>query len=339
MKKKLDDSLKRDIDSVLNGARNTLSKPAERYMRCVVDPRSNTSARTVAPTGFSGRSGIVSCKARVTVITGTQSYGYLGVSPVLAGPVSDRPPVIATTSSTSILSSGSAIPVAAVGSQIETVTWNNVPQAAASIVSFSQYAWRPVAFAVYVTPSSAVTAQGGTMYLHESPSHAAVDGLSLSTIANAKCTRQVSGTQLAGDGSIICLNYHPCHGLSGETASNDLEFNSTGSATAGVTGQTLSIVFEAATGTSFQCEVFGVYEVTGSNVQNARHRVQDSRGWDILVNSFTEHSLSGWVGRPHHAQASYLSVAWKHAKALASSAYRKVLRPELKSLASEFGFL
>jgi hypothetical protein len=360
-KKKLDNKIKtkvnEDLDSILSGSRMELSKPAERYYKSLIDPRSANASRLPSLMGgYVESSAARHYKCRTTATVGTGGFGFAFAMPTTCGPVSGRVAMVSTTA----IYAGTApsgFPTA-VGAGEQVSEWVDAEFTAASNVPALDAVYRTVSAAVYITPTSGMTTAGGTIHLLEMPGH--ISGtFSLGEAQSHPRTRTIRGLQAGDPRDLNVLNWHPAGSSTVITftnqitnAVNDFQFRGLpqGANLSVCSANELLIVFAGAAGQTYDIELHAVYELVGKKVKGQKRAYYDSRGMDLVLNGLGAKNISGWVGTPSEAERAY-SHAMVHAAdqagqlvSSASRAYKQVkessLFSDLKNIATSVaGFL
>lgn len=309
----LDKAVEADARSIAEGSRSVMSEPVQRYLEYLVDPRGNQMGRVPYGPGFYKRSSAVEVVCRGTVAVGTLGNGWLLVSPSNAGPTSNGICAVTTTAAYASLQ-----PPYAIGAGSAATSWAEAPYTLPQTPENVLY--RVVACAIYLTPTGSATAQDGTLYMLEYPGHMC-DVMSDTTFQSHPETRTVRAIQL-GDPSILnVLNWHPMRayqssitgaGVLGSTPVDDFAFRAT---PAGI-GTTfnypeLGVCISGTTGTQFAFEIRCGYEVIGAAAVAPQPTVYDSRGMDLVFNTLSMKGISGWIGKPSHAEHAYYAAARK----------------------------
>jgi hypothetical protein len=330
-KRQLDDDLKRDLDSIVHGTRDQLSKPARLYLQSLVDPRSAPPAKIPLPSGGGapGQSRSIKLKAEGSFATGASGYGLLSIAAGLeggnniAGPYSDRVIGVATTSAYAGTDT-SYLPTL-FGTGMVPVNWSDAPYTAVSGNNDpTGLQWRLVSCAIYLQPRSAALSQAGTLYLHESSQHLPC-GATLGQLKGMKRTRSVRAIRTGKEkGTEIVLNYHPrgrAYIKAGQQLLSDTAYAEIGAAnSSAISNGGLHVIYDDASAThglQIHYEIVACYELTGNRVQGKTPSLIDTRGVDLIFNAIGTKTMSGWLGSPHHAHAGYLARMWKVGKKLA----------------------
>lgn len=307
-----------DIKSIVYGDRDHLSKAADRYLKTLVDPKRAKGGKPISPLGgYHRASRLEITKSEVDFTPGANNVGFLCVDPYNASGVNDRVSWIAS-SSTWAGTTSTPIPTAAttgvaVGYQTDapfnTTAANGGP---------AELCFRVVASAVYVYPTGTATGQAGNLFMLETPLHTAevlhsgvAEAMTISDVEGHPRTRALRGVQFGPVTDENCLNWHPTSGKVAGTSipSSSYQFSEIGAASAVFTTNHRHtpqlITISGVSGTIWHAEIFIVYEYIGRKAGATTRCVTDSRGADLIFASLFDKNISGWVGKPSHAIASY----------------------------------
>ncbi len=303
--RKLDESLAEDLRSISEGSRKKMSKLAQCYLDCVVDPKRSKPARIPSLIGGDpGSTSVIKVKLAGTVFVGTAGFGFIHiVDPFGGGFYSDR-----------VLGHYSAVTFAGTTVASSTATTGcNALSLTASPYTTAQALWsyRLVGLSCEVFPTSSVTNQAGKIGILEPAAHESVVGKSDTDLSTWKRSRLLRGAQLGTVQDKIVGNVHPESFTPDNIKQNNpFEFRkwTTANSTAvdATYGTSLVIWFTgAASVNSYQFEISVVYEFKGKGSPNQKVGLTDERGMNLVLNTFRTKELSGWVGKPEHAIASY----------------------------------
>jgi len=303
---------------------NHLSKHAMNYYRCLVDPRSHKAVRSICGGGgYNGMTGLAKVKAVGEVVVGTGKYGFVYFDPYGSGPFSDVPVAIVTTGAYTGTGSAVAGPGVALG-LVDGINWSQAPYTAASLQdqTGTQLMYRCVAAAIYIRPTGGAVTQNGMINVLEVPGHPNFSGtqgaLSLNAyISHPRC-RQIRGIQTGGPSHNV-LNVHPQNSQSftfdpNNTLSNfkDGEDWRLPRAPTGSLLKNAGVIVLTGNGqTVYEVEIHGVYELKGAQVQSLRPSINDTLGYELIMNTLAKKAISGWEGHPSDAVAAY-SAALQH---------------------------
>lgn len=308
-----------DLKSILKGSRSLLSKPANRFLEAIVDPRGAKATRM--PTlmgGYTEASSVLKCKARGSVTVGTNGLGYIVVNPNNCGPCYDVP--VAHVTGPTYAGNYASQPGSIPGVGVTAVYNSKAPYTGASAMSSQSIEYRTVASGCYLVPTGSATDQDGMVRLFEYQGHDEVlgSGLGLGSIESADRTRSVRGIQLGDPTVENVINWHPAAGASGlmgtselTTAANDFLFRKLPqAASTAITFGAYIAVISGTAGTQYDFEIYTHYEVRGRTVLDKRPCFYDSRGMDLVLSGIGRKVISGWVGKSSEAEdAYYHSVA------------------------------
>lgn len=338
-KKQFQEKVKRDLDrdyeSIKNGARNELSEVSRRYLKAIVDTKN--AAKCGIPSaigGYPGRTASVRYRQQLEVETGQMSVGFLSVNTsgitssvnglgLRVGPFNDTSNMCYTKTAYNndvIPPSSGALPQG-----LATSAWLQSPYESASDANIAEnLQWRTVGCTIEIYPTSSFSDQNGRIVLLEVPSHAVLNStvaVPISALESFPTQRNIRAVQTGSQKEKIVINYHPrALSTAGGFESNDFDFHSLPFANSvPVIPQMpevrqLLVGFFAKPGTSFHCDVTVMYELKGKQVPNIKPRLVDSRGMDLVMNTFSHKVVDGYVGVPEHVYESYLANAWHYAK-------------------------
>lgn len=336
LKNQMDQRLKSDYEEIRRGSRAEMTTPVKEYLKAIVDTKN--SKKVGIPTsigGYPGRTAVERYKQELEVVTGTHGYGYLSAvssslvsttiapNPAISGPFSDA----AVFSYTDSAYTANGIPhydgLAPVGVKQHgwsAAKWTRTDAEKGSIQ------WRTVGMTLEVFPESSFSNQNGRIVLLEMPSHAVANlpnfgNVQFSDLESYPTSRVIRAVQTGAQSEKIVLNYHPraLDNSASIDSFNDFDFHSAaGETTVGITNQAplkeLIVIFIADPGTRFHVTATCLYEIRGKGVSNVKPRLVDSRGMDLVMNTFSHKIVDGYVGKPEHVYESYLASAWRIAK-------------------------
>lgn len=324
-KKAIDDSFRKDYESIKRGSRAELSTLGKDYMKAIVDTRA--AKKVGVPTmigGDPGSTGIERYVQQLEVFSGADGFGFVTLNlndnqnnTTVAGPFNDTGNVWYTTSaytSTNIPPEGTTIL-----SGVLKTGWTQSPYRSSSSPA-KDLQWRPVGCTVKVFPESSFADQNGRIVLIEPANHVKLNEAQIpgASVESAPRARVVRGTQTGSQNEQIVLNWHPKSNSRNGFVSNDLAFKGYDVPVAptdtyhGVRDG--CILFFAKPGTQFHVEICVMYEVKGLFITDLKPRLTNSRDMDLVFNTFRHKNISGYVGKPEHVYESYLGRAWEIAK-------------------------
>jgi len=330
--KALDANLDRDIASIRDGARRDLSVPAQRYLRCLVDPRAATP--TGVPTaigGYPGRTAAIKLTQRLTFNCGTSGVGFVSLQPgttglnqgYVTGPFSDTNVITWSTgswASNTVQQAGTLVPTG-----ITQAGWARSPYQMATVQEMFDFGYRIVGAAIEVFPESSFSDQNGELTLIELPGHESLNdkatGFNLASGLGAfELSRTVRAVQTGSQREKVVINWHPRSRHDVDSERNDFDF---AFVTPGTTPQTgwanmdgIVVAAKGAAGTQFHATVTAIYELKGRKVPGVKPRAVDSRGMDLVFNAIMHKTMDGYVGVPDHVYHGYLASIWHAGKKL-----------------------
>jgi len=308
--------VQQDLDSILRGSRDRLSKPAERYANAIVDPKGAKETRV--PTligGYSEATSSIKVKSRGQVAVGTGGYGFIVAGPTAAGPMSDCSSALYTTAAYN--GTGTAKMPGGPIANVPNALYTNAPFKGADALAPNELQFRTVASAIYITPTGSATSQNGMIYLLETPGHDEILGTGINqTLAEITAhdrTRTIRGVQTGDPSCKNVLNWHPMMAGLAYTASNqifavndDLMFRGAPQLanTAIISGE-MFVIVTGTVGATYDFELVTMYEIRGSAAGSKKPCFYDQRGFDLVLNGLGSKVISGWVGTPHEAERAY----------------------------------
>lgn len=326
---------KEEFESVMNGARNVLSKPALAVLESFSDPKHARPARipTAIP-GLSGRSGTLKTKCEGIVTVGTGQVGCIAIQdPRLMGPYSDV--AVAAVSDASFAGTTVTATTATVG--IVPVYWSNGKVAASSMIDVNdamrKLSYRCTGFECEVKPISSLagtTPQNGREAALQEPNGATLHGLSYSAVASY--VEAVSGSGVSADsnsGSSLKLRWRP---KADTEASGDNEnpwyYRSKYASASSPTKADLAFCFSGTAGTAYAFEINANWELKGTLVSSKRSVPPDSRGLDLVLWAINEHQSSAFYGSSTSVYHQSLAHIYRAVRKHGPHAVRKELVEE-----------
>lgn len=173
-------------------------------------------------------------------------------------------------------------------------------------------------------PQSAVLSQNGRIVLYEPGNHYRINATgatNLDDMESFKRSRTVYGPKTGSRTEKVVLNWHPRASQSVDVDRDDLKFHGLDRSITPAAGTMppvgdLIVGFYGDKETSYECIICGMWEVRGTSINDTKPRLVDSRGMDLVFNTFRHKTVSGYVGNPNHVFSSYLGKAWEVAKKL-----------------------
>jgi len=234
-------------------------------------------------------------KVRGQANTGTSALGFISIAAAWCGPYSDRNMVSFTTASypSNMVDYTVGVP------DVNELPWANTPYAANGS-SIAKLAYRLTGCQIRCRNVTNILAKGGQLTVLEAQNHneGYFHGLTYAQIASNPRARtfNLSTTE---DGW-ISLNWHPAaentaSDLTTRNALSGLEFSARNLAVNAPTGLSLGsellIAFEA-TGVAnvqgIEFEVYGIYELKGTDVKGKTDFPRDSEGWGYASTAISE---------------------------------------------------
>lgn len=299
-----------------------LSKRASAYYKCVVDPRSNKACRSICSYGGqSGHTGLDKLKAVATVTVGANKYGYVSFDPYGAGPTNDVAIAHVSTAATTL--GGGDSPQSLKDANATAIYWADAQYSGTAYANQqSGLQQRCVAAAIYIRPVGGAVTQNGIIHCLEVPLHPAWNGtggsMSFNKAISNNRTREIRGVQTSGT-SLNVLNMHP-QAVSNIGVLSSASGAPLGEGWLGVSPATTTLTYNAGmivltgdSGTSYELEIHGIYETKGYAVTDLKPSFSDQIGYERIMNALLRKSISGWVGHPSDALASY-SAALHHSE-------------------------
>jgi hypothetical protein len=333
------DARKDDFDSVLNGARNALSKPAYDYLESMSDPQHAKPARI--PTlmgGLAGRTGVLKTRCEGTTVCGTGNTAFLVVGdPNFMGPYTDRAVLLSTTNAFT----GTTAP-SVTGTGVVNAYWNN-GFAAAQYTTAEGLTFRCTGMIIKIKPISSLagsTPQSGQMALLQEPNSQSLSGKSFSQIASYSEARVLSGVQANTnkEDETIFIRWRP----KGYPVANAAvqagywDFNSyTAIATEPNIGS-ICIAMTATTDVAYAYDIFANWEVRGTYVRDKKSVPPDSRGLDLAIWAMNQHLSSAHVGNPRDLFHSTLAHVYHAVKKHGSFVEKSSMLGKAANLLSRF---
>jgi len=329
--------VERDISSIVNESRKVLSKPAQRYMECVIDPLRSKPAKI--PTGIGGYTPSSSArryKIAGQAVIGSAGVGYICLHPGSysgfgGGPFNNRN--VGSYSQSNFV--GPSLPILASTTGVQEFQMPTPYTAAAA--DPSALIWRVVAASIEVIPVSSALSQNGSITLYETPSHQAYTS-QINLIPSLPNARRIRGVQTGTLQEKIVINQHPTSTQQAGAVDdlNDFSWNLSDTA-ANITalhngGIVVALAGDAATAFDFTATV--VFELTGFSVKGQSPCCYDSRGMDLVMNTFAHKRRSGWVGKPRQAHDGYFTRLWHIGAKLTSGMLSSMTPGYVKTLGS-----
>ncbi len=330
-----------DIKSIIYGSRDHLSKAADRYLKTLVDPKRSKGGKPISPLGgYHRATRLEITKAEVDFTPGANNVGFLCVDPGNAEGVSDRVSWIASSSAWTGTTSTPLPTAAGVGVAVGYQT--DAPfNTSAATGGPAELCSRVVASAIYVYPTGTATGQAGNLFMLETPLHSAevlhsgvAEAMTISDVEGHPRTRALRGVQFGPVSEENCLNWHPTSSRIGTNVygtSSDYQFSEIRAASAVFTTNHRHtpqiITISGVAGTIWHAEIFMVYEYIGRKAGAMTKCPTDSRGADLIFAALFDKNVSGWIGKPSHAIASYGVATEKQERSIVSEmekASRKV---------------
>lgn len=336
LSRKIENDFNKDYESIQKGARNELSEVARDYLKAIVDTK---NAKLVGiPTsigGYPGRTKIERYRNQFEVSIGSLGIGYLALSlatmgdlsntSMRQGPYSDSDNFLYTIGGYNQNLINTVNAPLTQGLQVS--GWTQSPHKSVGVAASlgPNFTWRAVGATIEVYPTSSFADQNGRIVMAEIPNHGTLNSpligpFDLATIESWPTQRNIRAVQTGSQKDKIVLNYHPRSLQTGNDNNiNDFEFKSLDVPSTDTHSQfpavrDLIIVFFGKSGTQFHCDVTGMYEMKGISVADVKPRLVDSRGMDLVMNTFSHKIVDGYIGNPEHVYQSYLSNAWHYAK-------------------------
>lgn len=309
------DLRKESYSNLKKAQKDLLDKHTDAYNQMVADPRGADPVRSITTRGgYPGLTGIAKTKCKFTMTVGTLGFGYCMFDPQSCGPRTSYS--VGWYTNAAYGGSGSSVPVVN-GAGVTIISWAQAP--------FTNQAYDPlqlqarcIAAALYVTPSSSVTNQSGTLRLLEIPGHyVGTTGFTIDTIGNHPRTRKIRAAQLGDPQILNVLNWHPqASAISGANNSvlsspiDDAVFRSYPARTLDtVDSVSLIATIEGSAGNTYDCEFWAVYEMRGSLVNSQQPTFSNPMGEAILWNAYAHKNISGWNATAAEASKAYAAAA------------------------------
>lgn len=326
-----------EFESVMNGARNVLSKPALAVLESFSDPKHSKPARI--PTGIpglAGRTGTTKTKLEGVVTIGTNGLGFLLIeNPNLIGPYSD----IAVVAASDSAFTGTTLTATTATVGVNAGYWSNGIVAASAMTDTTdaqrKLGYRCSGLIVETKPISSLagtTPQNGREAALQEPNGATLHGLTYDGLASY--TEAVSGSGVSANsngagGKSLKLRFRPkCSTQTssvGAYEADPWEFRSHYAASTSLVEATLAVAFSGTAGTQYAYEINANWELRGTLVTSKRSVPPDSRGLDLALWAMNEHLSSAFFGNPrdvfHQSLAHIYRAVHKHG----SHAMRKIL--------------
>lgn len=315
-KKTLDAAIAADLKSLQEGARNVLSGPAMRYARHMLDPRGAPPVPSVQPLDGTTHVQVVQCHTKGVCQVGTGNIGFVGINPTVTGPYTDRFAAIYSQSGYAG-SASTTVPSSTDGTTLVGANWAQAPFTAVGSTA-AKVSYRCIAAAIYIYPRSNKLSQDGDIYLLDNPAHAFANTMTFGQIEDHPRSRNLPGAQSGNPVELNVLDWMPRRGYTDE---DQIWTFQTTAAASGITSVTLA-AFLGTPSVSYHFEVWATYECVGYSCTQTVPRFSDSRGWDLILAAYATRTLSGWVGRPYHAQHSMLAALVGAAKKLGHLAWK-----------------
>lgn len=323
IEKQIDNDFLKDLRSVRSASRDELSRPAAAYQRCIIDPRN--AVPSPAPTLIGGNSNEVRSlhtKCVGTIKTNaTSGFGFILIGdPCLStGPYEDR--IIATISNTSYTLSVTDWNGNAAG--VDTLNWAEADYTAAGSIS-SDLSYQCDGLAVYIKPIGSMQTQNGRVVIVEDPGHENLTNFTFDQLSSYSCARVISGVDASSSDPELVLNWHPrdftqevmntsSMEVRGSNEFGFFEQNSALGSTGVLLNAPMAIAFAGDGSTSYEFEIHACWSVKGRKVKPNRRVLTDSRGMDLIMNTFGDKQESGYHAKPEHVEEAYKAHAAYHA--------------------------
>ncbi len=309
-----------DLRSVMSGARDMLSLPAERLLQAMVSPRDAEACPRIDTLGGYAQAVLPDkAKAVCQVAVGTNGVGFCAIG-FNNGPSSNLS-VCRVSDATYTGTQATQIPgISGATPGVSNIQWGSVPYLPPGGINSAGMQFRTVAGAAYVSPEGSANSQNGNLYLLELPGHCfAIDGanMSFTQAMTHERTRHIKGVQLGDPTVENVLNWHPVVASQLVNSSGAGPVNSfinenawapvptsTGG-TPDTINPSLLVVVTGLPGAIYNIEIHAIFELRGYQIAGAKPPYYDSRGQDLIFNALAHKMVSGWVGRPQEAEASY----------------------------------
>lgn len=335
VKKQMDKQLQNDYREIRDGSRQTMSRPIKEYLKAIVDTK---NAKLVGvPTnvgGYPGRTAVRRYKQETDIVIGTSGFGYINLNTstiehitntetLVSGPFNNSRNIgwtDGTYSGTGIPPLNTALPVG-----VNQSGWSQSNIDISEAIK-GNVQWRTVGTTLEVFPESSFSRQNGRIILLEIPSHDALNfsgasNVQFSDLESFPTSRVLRGVQTGAQSEKIVLNWHPraLDEANYSNSFNDFNFKSISginqsSSPLQMPLKELIIIFIGDPGTRFHSTITSMFELRGRGINDIKPRLVDSRGMDLVMNTFAHKVTDGYVGKPEHVYESYLASAWRIAK-------------------------
>lgn len=287
-------SLSRDhfsdqFSTVLEGARNQLSKPAHSYLESMTTPETAPAARI--PTlmgGVSGRTGTCKTQCKFIMTLGDAGFGFVAMDdPNNIGPVTDR--VVATYSENGLFNSN-VVPVPA--SWVSPAYWTNGITEALNL-DLDDLSWRCSGYKAVMKPIDSIAgslAQSGRVVGIQEPSGDDMSNSTFNNISTRMSALTGSGINInSSDKETLQLTWKPKMKVEGtDGAADPFRFHHFDTAIATYIAPPMVLAASGVKNQKFEIKIFANWELLGRLVQNKKSVPADSRGMDLVLFALNE---------------------------------------------------